>query len=495
MKAWATKARVFHLSYGLWLFSVFAFFLPAATWNPVSRFNLTRAIVERGTLSIDAYADSTGDRSRVRGRWYTDKTPIPSLLAVPAYAVMSTFFRLQGRAPTYTAVGTDELPARRVAVNRAYQRALWVCTISTVGLAGVALGLMLFQLLRRRTHRRRALLLSALTMLGTPLLPYSTSLYGHVVAGAFLLAAVMALDQSNSATGEPPSPARLRLAGACLALAPGCEYLTAVPAALGGLFILAWVGSGRRLAAMRDLLIGGAVPILVVSGYHTACFGAPWKTGYSFIARPEFAAGHASGLLGLHPPRFESTIGLLFGAQRGLFYVAPITAVGTIGLVAAAVVQRDRTAQLGLGMLASMLVLNAGYYMWWGGAATGPRHLVPVVGFTAIGLVQAWRLPWLRTPCLVAGLVSVANATVLTAVGLEAPESGDVLFDYAWPQLLAGRIAHLSGASNLGLELGLPPRGSLLPLLGWMVVGFVHLQRQTRSSPQRSRRRPHHSWG
>ena len=67
----AGAERWFLLAYALWLFGTFAYFLPAATWNPVSRFDLTRAIVEHGTLSIDAYADSTGDRALYDGHWYT----------------------------------------------------------------------------------------------------------------------------------------------------------------------------------------------------------------------------------------------------------------------------------------------------------------------------------------------------------------------------------------------------------------------------------------
>src|SRR6185295_11786293 len=44
------------LGYAAWLFGIFCYFLPAATWSPVSRFDLTRAIVEQRTLSIDAFA-------------------------------------------------------------------------------------------------------------------------------------------------------------------------------------------------------------------------------------------------------------------------------------------------------------------------------------------------------------------------------------------------------------------------------------------------------
>jgi hypothetical protein len=68
----------------------------------------------------------------------------------------------------------------------------------------------------------------------------------------------------------------------------------------------------------------------------------------------------------------------------------------------------------------------------------------------------------------------MANMTVFTAVGVEAPEHGNAL-DYAWRGLLARRIAHLSGASNLGLRLGLPRDLSMAPLLVWLILGLRYV--------------------
>src|SRR6186997_3227035 len=96
--------RRFLIGYGIWLFGAFAYFVPASTWSPVSRLNLTRAIVEQGTLSVDAFAESTGDRARRAGHWYSDKAPLPSLLAVPAYAAFHAYNRLRGVRPEFVAI-------------------------------------------------------------------------------------------------------------------------------------------------------------------------------------------------------------------------------------------------------------------------------------------------------------------------------------------------------------------------------------------------------
>src|SRR6185295_6583294 len=98
------SARWFRVAYGVWLWGIFAYFVPAATWNPVSRFDLTRAIVEEGSLRIDPYADNTGDRSRRDEHWYTDKAPLPAFLAVPAYAAVRGVQAIRGQRPTYQTI-------------------------------------------------------------------------------------------------------------------------------------------------------------------------------------------------------------------------------------------------------------------------------------------------------------------------------------------------------------------------------------------------------
>jgi hypothetical protein len=133
----------------------------------------------------------------------------------------------------------------------------------------------------------------------------------------------------------------------------------------------------------------------------------------------------------------------------------------------------------GLGFT-GLLLVNSSYYMWWGGAAAAPRHLVPTLGFLALGFPCLWSRP--RWRWLTAGVaaVSFANMLALSAVGLEGPERGDALFDYVYARFLAGKLAVLSGASNLGLELGLVRGGSLALLCVWLIVGAYILLRQVR---------------
>lgn len=479
IEAWfdVPLARV-RLGYAAWLFGIFCYFLPPATWSPVSRFNVTRSVVEAGQLNIDRYADSTGDRARVGDHWYSDKAPLLALLAVPVYQVHHWSDRARGKAPAYEATGTDTRPAARIKVNRSFQRALYVCSISTAAIAGVALGLLLFELLLRRMEPTAALAGSGLVVLSLPTLPYATSFYGHVAAAALLTAAFVLLDQAREHRAERlPQLGRSAAAGACLAASVGCEYLAAVPA-LAFIAHAAFRFPPKQWPTLfGGMALGAAGPALVIGAYHWACFGAPWRTGYSYIVNPTFAAGHARGLLGVQLPRAEALWGLLFGRMRGLFYVAPVALPLAVGLIARART-KDATA-LGASLaLLALLLVNSSYYMWWGGAAAGPRHLVPVLGLLALGFPWVWQRRWLRRATIALGAISAFNMLAVCAVGLEAPERGDLLLDFVYPRLFGGRIAMLSGASNLGIELGLMRAASVVPLLAWLIFGGHILARQ-----------------
>jgi len=456
---------------GLWLLQSSAYFIPAATWSPVSRLGLTRALAEEQRLSVGEFAELTGDRALRDGRWYSDKAPVPSVLAVPAYGVVRALQASAGRPPEAHATHVVDGEPMRLEVNRSFSRLLYASSVATSGLAGAVIGVLLFQLLRRRFDPRPALVATVLTVLVTPIFPYTTSFFGHVPAGAFLLAAAWLFE---SAAG---SPRRLGAGAACLALAVGCEYLAALPAVVLAGSVLWQRHPPRQLAA---LAVGAAVPTSFLFGYHASCFGAPWRTAYAFVQNPVFKAGHAHGFMGIGWPAPDALYGLTLGPERGLLWLAPVSAVGLCGLAALLWRSRDRTATaLTLG-LALLFLVNAGYYMWWGGAATGPRHLVPALPVLAFGIAHAWQLPALRPAIAVVGLLSVANMLAFTAVGVEAPEAGDALIGYAWANLGAGRLAQLPGASNLAIELGLAVGASLGPLLAWWLLGgralWVRLQ-------------------
>lgn len=470
----------FRTALGVWVLGLVAYFVPPATWSPVSRFLLTHEIVTGHGISIDRYADATGDRALRDGRWFSDKAPLPSLMAAGPYWLFHAGDTARGGTLRYAAVSSPDLPAARVLVNRSFARGLYVCSVATAGVATALMAVLLFELLARRFGEEAGLFGSVAAVLGTPVFAYGTSFYGHTIAACLVTAGIFALFADPEAR-DPPGTGSIIVAGACLAASAGCEYVVAGPVLAVVAVALATWPRRTWLRLLAALALGALGPVVLVAGYQWLAFGAPWRTGYSFIARPEFAAGHAHGLLGIHLPKPDVIARLLAGKRRGLFYVAPVAALGVAVATYVAVKRRDPALRACLLAFVALLLLNSGYYMWWGGAATGPRHLVPVLGVVGFGIAAAARVR--RMPLLITALLmlSIFNMLVFAGVGIEAPEHGDALFGYAYARFFAGHVATMSGASNLGVDMGWLRGATLGPPLAWVIIGGHWLWQTARS--------------
>ena len=471
-------------------FITLAYFVGPPAWNQNSRFALTRALVERGEVTIDPDHFTTGDKSRRDGRFYSDKAPGASLLAIPVYAAVHGLRALVGgEAPAARVVPPGALaevadlevdpearqPGDRLTYNQSYRLALYLCRLgstSLLALAGIAALYLLA--LRQLAGDRLAALACALTYgVATPALVYGAAFYGHLPCASLLAVGLAAI-----ALGAPRGRAAPLAAGASIGLAVLCEYPAAVPAAL--LVGLALALRGPRFAALTAA--GGAPCALALAAYHWAAFGHPLKTGYDFVYLAEFAAG-MEVRYGIHAPDPRVLLELLFGAYRGLFYLAPVLLLAAWGL-AAEVLQRTcperrKVALAGAAIVAFYLLLNAGYYMWDGGAAFGPRHCVPMLPFLALGLAPALR----AAPRLFAGLALLSAAVMVlgAAAGPEAPQHGDPIWGHAWPRVRDAAAGTYLGSTNLGLLLGLPGAWSLAPLValwGWVAVDLRGVARE-----------------
>lgn len=472
----------------LWL--TYAYFIPSPSWNPNARFNLTLALVEQGQLAIDAYHVNTGDKATKDGRHYSDKAPGVSFWAAPAYAVFAAIWeRAGGDRPRVLAVGRNGHMDPRavrgdgeddVLLNPAYRWGQYVATVFTSGLAGAAIGgVMLGFAQRLGRGRRGATAIAMATCLGTLIFPYATTFYGHVPAAALALAAFALVARVDDGEAQPASWGRLFLSGLLAGAAVACEY----PAVLASIAVAAVAAAGTPPGGRLRLLawpLGLAVPLSLLAFYNVAAFGNLLQVGYTNLARADFRAGMANGVAGISWPSVRAFAGTLWGRERGLFYTSPILALALWGLMR----NKVRNCRLGVRRLCllvfgSFVLLSSGYYMWWGGSALGPRHVIPSLGFLMLGLVWTWpqatapesqRRWWKEQGSFALLALSVLNMTLGTAVGPEAPRTTDVLFRHVYPLAATGRVPHAPGASNLGRLLGLPGMLSLLPLVAlWLV--------------------------
>lgn len=405
----------------LLLFLTYAGFVQAASWGSAARFDLARALVEQGTLNIDAYHENTGDKALAGGHVYSDKAPLPSFLATLGVA---------------SAHAVREFSGAPVAVSMFLAVMGGLATLFSTGVVVASGGVGYFLLLKSRgVDRKASFVVVFLVFLGTTIFPYATLLQGHAAAAAWLIWAFHLWIPQDSA----PSLRRCAWGGAAASAALATEYLTGPPLLLFALAALAAPGNRfRRAAAM----FAGALPGLVLLGaYHNAAFGGPFTLGYQTVALPFFRERMSSGILGVHLPDPKVALQLLVEPYRGLFPSSPLLLLALAGLLALLrEPRRRRDAAVALAVFIYYWLLQSGHATWNGGWAIGPRHVVPAIPFLGLGLLVALA-SWKRATTVAAAL-SVALMLAVTSVGPEVPE--DIVnpyADYVLPYFFRGEFS------------------------------------------------------
>lgn len=386
-----------------WLFLITfvtcAYFFAGGGWNQNSQFDLTRAIVERHTLAIDAYAGNTGDVSFANGHVYSNKSPALSWLGAIPYAALFSFEHARDANTGNAALLT---------INA------WLCSLICVALPAALIPPMLYAYARRRgIDAKWASIVAGSSVLATQLLPYATIFMLHTPSAALLLYALT-------------TPHRAR-AGFAAALATVMNYLCA-PALLAFAFI-------DRRAAGR-YASGAVAPLAALAMYQFLCFGSIFTIS---IVRedPRFLAqGAAMGVF------VTPTLGVLYAITlspyRGFFFFAPVLIAATCGF--AAWWRRERVVcAAAVVVIAAFFAFNASFNGWDGGFGVGGRYLVPIIPLFGIALLHI--RPTLRPFATGLALISFAMNFATTAV--DPQPSGTIprpLTQYILPLLLTGHF-------------------------------------------------------
>jgi hypothetical protein len=330
------------------------------TAQPQSRYSLTTALAEHGTVDLGGYPVLV-DRALYDGELRSDKAPGQPLLAVPVFGVA----RLAGAEP-----GSHFRLERNLG--------LWWVTLWTA-LVPFAWLVVVMRRVAARFVGTEALYAALALGFGTIVLPHAVNLYGHVLAALFAFGAWAVC------SAEPLDRRRLALTGLLAGAAVAVEYHTLIVAAVLAIH-LGW--KVRTRAAW--FVLGGIPPALVLAAYQWAAFGRPWRTPFAYYAGE--LDGTTEGGYSLPSP---AQIATLFGGERGLLFVSPIVLVAlgaTLWWATRAEAAAVRThARIGLAVSVPYLLLIAG----WSGTKLleepGPRYLIPAVPFLAVPLAASWR--------------------------------------------------------------------------------------------------------
>ena len=302
------------------------------------------------------------DTFRYKGRLYPVKQPGMFLFAAAFYKPLS----LLG-----------------ISYEREYNLATVLVSWLTSGLlAAIVVTLLFSQALGEGLATRSALIVALSLGFSSIFFPYSGILHHDLLSSSFLyIAYFLTLAQGGK---NPKSRARFFTGG----ILAGYAFTTSAPAVLFLVpFVIAivWAKGWKPLLLFIVGYVLGVLPLLI---YNAACFGNPFLMANR-------VAQDATTQPGLSPSRiFEKFTWYFLSPRTALWSFSPVLYFAFAGLALRAFKrEKDTLVLLGGTVIYLLFVFSIPTH---GGASFGPRYLLPVFPFLAVGLIPV--LKWIHAP-------------------------------------------------------------------------------------------------
>jgi len=397
-------------------FKIFVFFMLTFTlfihWggdNAWSRYDLTHAIAENGSLDITDQSHNTWDKAiraevgdvinrtqfeeassderteLVKGATielfkarkhsiFSDKAPMSSFVAVPPYMIIDSLVNSETKD-----LWIDR-PISDKPISLSYETSMkqFLIVLTTSVLPGSLLIVLIFYHLKNYIEDDKMALYSVIIAgIATPIFTYATSFFGVITAAFFGFASYTALQKGLTENNK----SWIYLAGFLSAIAYSTEYYAAIISAVLVLLLL----HHRRIDHL--LRFGGAVflgtmPLLI---YHGLITGNPFIP--PFMSSGLHTPGPVGSLCTLYtacvshvysmvpdPYRFTNVVfRLLFYPTRGLFFYSPILLLAIPG--AYELYKRDKIKLVVFpGIFVLFVLFQSLQLNWLAGVSFGPRY-------------------------------------------------------------------------------------------------------------------------
>jgi hypothetical protein len=435
----------------LFVFAVLGCFVNTrnqVTWNLQHAW--VESLAERGAMHVEGSAtpqfalDRLGDHwTSPEGHYYARSAPGTYLTAAAVYSVVRRVFGLSYLSD--------------------FGLASTLVTFFTTGLSSALVFLLLYRLARRATASRLGgACVAGAYSFGTLAFPYSGVLYQHLTAAVFSFAAFsLAFGRRRDGDARWFRPA---LEGLLLGLGASCSFAS-VPMGLSlAAYCLSPLGRRRTVVFLAGLAVGIA-PLLTIN---TLYFGGPLTTAYQAASDANVTTLQLSWAAIAWRLRFYLT-----DPTTGLFFYCPVLLLSIPGLLILPRELRREQITVAAGALLSfahLLVVSG-----TGDLQFGPRLVIPVLPYLALGLIPFWiRRPgtpstaWARLAFVLLLVPSIAICT-LGAMGITMYRdvrrfhAAHVYLESLWPPVPEGMPVY-----NLPWY-----EFPLRPVLAWVALGAL----------------------
>ena len=361
--------------------------LPDVGWNQTAHYALVRALAD-GSPRIDETrfqtgSDRTEDISVVDGHTYAAKAPGLAFASLVPYLILKA------------AGGADPVPDP---AGRLWYLNVWGSLLPVLGL------LLLVRYVGGRLEPGFGAAAAVTLGVATMVLPFATLYFAHALSAMLVFAAFVVLWRQRQGA---PRPALVACAGVLAGLAATTEFPVAAIGALLGVYALRRGAVLRCAAAYAGGALLGGLPTLA---YNRWAFGDPFAFPYANVD-----GANNAGFYGVAAPKLHVLAQLLLD-RIGLFTLMPVLVLAALGLVGLFRCGHRAEAVLAGAISITYLLLIAGYEDPFGGWSPGPRFLVAVLPFLALGLPSAYRRFPLTTTAL-----AICSAVQMVAITLTRP--------------------------------------------------------------------------
>ena len=449
----------------------FGYFYQNPGWNGNSRIALSFAIVQEGRLTIDSYHNNqelglaTGDKAFFNGHYYTDKAIGSSIIGAIVYLPIYWIGKIFGLS-----LSTDLIRH--------------LITFFGLGVPSAFCGSLIYLVCEYISGSRfRSFVVTAAVSLGTISFPFSVIFFGHQLAATALFGAFFLIFRIQ-VLADPGRPGRSFWVGLMMGMAIIIEYPAAIIVFLLILYFFYVLWRKKQFTFNRAVLfpaLGGLLPILVMVLYNLACYQKPFVSGYEFLIFQPYLEGMSNGFFGIGRPSLRVLFFQTFHPAVGIFWFSPVLLMTFVGAFYMLRGKKYIPEMLLAGMGAvGFLVMNSGYFLWWGGNSFAPRSLIPMLPFLCLPLIFVPRKIFILVVIL--AVISIVQMTVASASDIKAPDANlenlkklgvfdfSMLYSYLLPHLIDGGFSW-----NLGIWLGLKQWASLAPLAAAFITASGYM--------------------
>lgn len=466
------------------LFFSYCYFLQnPGNWNSVPRIALALSIIEDGTLTIDKYRDSTHDIAYYNGRYYTDKSPGMTLMALPVVAAARFYLKSNYSDVVWVKPG-DGVTSYFVFLE------VWANDFTTALITALTALSIYFLALRLGSGPGGAVFGALSFGLATPAWGWATAFFGHNPAGGCLFIGLTAVYFLAVSPGSVRRDVLLGFAaGALLSWAAVIELTSAPASAIIALYGICSALKWERRRLVRVLLSASAGALIFISPllmYNYAITGSLTGSLYRYTVN---FPGMMRGYYGLTYPHPDVLVKLLFTEGHGLFWLSPVLLAAPYALYMLWKVPGGKAAAVTLAAVpVYYLLLNSSYEYWTGGGSTGPRFLTPMLPFLCLPLAVVWAGAGksLRAVLLALFTVSFLISLVCVSVSMTDPydRNKNILTEYLIPGFIAGDKLQISTLVRMvlpaSLRQGFTGQTALIPVYAVLLLCGAYIVRQVR---------------